>query len=139
MLRLRGVCIIAFNRYGKPIASRILVAKPGDVFAVSGPSWWAPRRMLAMLGTTLLATLIASGWILLLRLRVKQHTATIRSQLERPEALKKRAEVANRAKSEFLANMSHEIRTPMKGIIGMLELARGVEFIPEQAEYLELT
>ncbi|MGD0201166.1 MAG: response regulator [Bryobacteraceae bacterium] len=48
------------------------------------------------------------------------------------------AEQATRAKSQFLANMSHEIRTPMNGILGMTELALGVDCPPEQREYLDM-
>ncbi len=46
------------------------------------------------------------------------------------------AEDANRAKSEFLANMSHELRTPLNGIMGMVEISRGLAASAEQEEYL---
>ena len=51
---------------------------------------------------------------------------------------KRNAEAANQAKSEFLANMSHEIRTPMNGVIGMTDLALGLEQDPTQREYLRI-
>jgi len=52
-------------------------------------------------------------------------------------AAKVAAESANRAKSEFLANMSHEIRTPLNGLLGMLQLLRGLPLGGEQERYVE--
>ena len=52
-------------------------------------------------------------------------------------AAKAAAEAANQAKSEFLANMSHEIRTPLNGLLGMLQLLRGMPLGDEQRDYVE--
>jgi signal transduction histidine kinase/DNA-binding response OmpR family regulator len=135
-LRLTGVCIIAFDSYSRPVAFRILLAGPSAVFVVAGPPWWTLQRMQTMVGTALGVSIVACGWIFLLRLRVRQQTTIIRNQLERMEGLKERAEAASLTKSEFLANMSHEIRTPMNGVMGMIDLALEAELPPEQAECL---
>ena len=116
LLRLTGVCVTTFDSYRRPTAFRIMLSTPASISVLKRPPWWTPTRLAALLGTALGATLLAGGWILLLRRRVNQQTATIQSQLSRMEELKERAEAASRGKSEFLANMSHEIRTPLNGV-----------------------
>ncbi|MBF0428222.1 MAG: response regulator [Magnetococcales bacterium] len=46
------------------------------------------------------------------------------------------AEDSFRAKDLFLANMSHEIRTPMNGVLGMIDLALGVELSDKARNFL---
>ncbi|MDR3701215.1 MAG: response regulator [Candidatus Sulfopaludibacter sp.] len=143
-LRITGVCSVQVDTRSTamgegtalPKSFRILVRSPRDLVVVREPSWWTAGHLLEALGLVLGASLIAIGWVFVLRHRVRQQTRVIRRQLEQTGALKEAAESANRAKSEFLANMSHEIRTPMNGVMGMLDLVLQTKPSEEQEECL---
>lgn len=72
---------------------------------------------------TKLITVSASGEMDDLKQKINKMINSLRDSIQRNQAAREAAELANRSKSEFLANMSHEIRTPMNGIIGLSSLA----------------
>jgi signal transduction histidine kinase/ActR/RegA family two-component response regulator len=79
-----------------------------------------------------LSTLLLAYW----RTRAARRAADA-ARVE-ADALRERAEAADRAKSAFVAMMSHEIRTPMNGVIGVLDLLGTMTFSTEQQRHLDV-
>lgn len=67
-----------------------------------------------------------------------QHYIVTFTDITEIEALRQKAEEAQRIKSLFLANMSHEIRTPINGIQGFTYLLKQTPLDGEQSRYLSL-
>ncbi len=61
----------------------------------------------------------------------------VRTDITERKRAEEKSLAAVRAKSEFLANMSHEVRTPMNGVVGMIDILRESELLPEQQRMLD--
>jgi diguanylate cyclase (GGDEF)-like protein len=99
IFRVSGICRVQSDGEGNTLGSTpvaksftIMERTVTDLVLVERPSWWNAGHTLAVLAVALAFTIIAFCWLVVLRRRVKEQTATIRTQLEETRALKEAAE-----------------------------------------------
>ena len=91
-----GVCVIEkgsdwFAGQGWRAKSfRLLLRSPEDIVVLKRPPWWTLARLLWASGLLATVTLVAVGWIAVLRRRVGQQTRIISEKLQAEAALKER-------------------------------------------------
>jgi signal transduction histidine kinase/CheY-like chemotaxis protein len=70
LIRVTGVCSIQAPMAGTtdaPASIQLLARSPEDLEVVKLPPWWHQKRLLWLLGITLLISVVAVGWGLMLR------------------------------------------------------------------------
>jgi signal transduction histidine kinase len=104
-------------------------------------TWWAYALYVLLLGGGVLGYVrrrVASLKRQRARLErtVAERTEELRRKKDEADEQRARAELSEKAKERFLANMSHEIRTPMNAIMGMSDILKHRDHLPEQDKYL---
>jgi PAS domain S-box-containing protein len=89
-VQLTGICSVEADYTRRPHSLSILLRSPEDIVVLRSPSWWTLKRTLWGVGVMAGLILAALAWVVLLRRRVDEQTATIREQLRREGALKER-------------------------------------------------
>ncbi|HWX21169.1 MAG TPA: PAS domain S-box protein [Candidatus Binatia bacterium] len=90
LLRLMGVCSIQGGERHEPATFRLLLRRPEDIQLLETTPWWTSRHALALAGGMMLAIVITSAWVALLRRQVRTQTALIRQKLQDEAALEER-------------------------------------------------
>jgi len=90
LLRLTGVCAIQGGERHDPASFRLLLRQPADIELLETPPWWTPRHALTVAGGMMLAVVVTSAWVALLRRQVRTQTQLIRQKLQDEAALEER-------------------------------------------------
>ena len=125
-LALMGIYQIQFDEYRQPHAFRIQLRSPEDIRVLKRPSWWTSGRALAATGVLAIAVVLAIGWVVTLRRRVRQQTEQIREQLQTETRLEAELQRSSRLESlgVLAGGIAHDFNNVLTVIMGNLSLAK---------------
>jgi diguanylate cyclase (GGDEF)-like protein len=80
LLRITGVASVQIDEQRSelglgtavPKTFRVLLRSPADVVVLKRPSWWTPSHAMVVLAVALAGALVALGWVILLRRRLRE-------------------------------------------------------------------
>jgi diguanylate cyclase (GGDEF)-like protein len=72
------VCLIAYDRYGRPETFRVLLRDSADIVELAYAPWWNPRHTLWVLGIMMVCFAGAVSWVTVLRGQVRRQTLELR-------------------------------------------------------------
>jgi signal transduction histidine kinase len=126
-----GICEVQLGELNQVRSFRLLVRTPGDLRVIAPPPLWeTPAAGRIALGVLAL-TVVALGWVGLLRRQVAQRTAELRAEVSRRQQAQAELDDALQAerelsefRSRFVSLVSHEFRTPLGVILSAAENLR---------------
>jgi hypothetical protein len=89
LLRVTGISSIRIEGSGSlryPAGFFLLLRSSSDITVLRGAPWWSAERMLQIVSIVSVVALLAFAWIMVLRHRVRQQTAELRSAKEAAES-----------------------------------------------------
>lgn len=123
---LRGVYVTELDQDERPRAFHLQLRSAADITVLRAPSWWTPRRTMALAGMLAFAILLGLGWVAALRRRVRKQTNQIREQLEKSARLE--AELVRSSRLESLGvlagGIAHDFNNLLTVILGNVSLVR---------------
>ena len=110
VVRLTGICQVETAVFGPGFRSdpglvSLRAVLPGGLEVLRTPSAWTTRRLGAVLAALAGVTLLAGGWIAILRRQVRRQTAALRHRIEAEAALQERHRIAR----EFHDTLEQEL------------------------------
>ena len=126
VVALTGVYRAIYDEYRQPIDFHLQLRTPADIVVLQAPPLLTIERSLWIVGGLVLVTVAVLGWLAVLRARVAQQTAQIRTQLEHQAGLEAELQKAQRIESLGLlaGGIAHDFNNLLTGILGNLSLAR---------------
>jgi signal transduction histidine kinase len=94
----------------------LLVPSAADITVVSRPSWWTPRRLLAVLGMLAVAFAVALGWVGLLRREVAVQSRRLAAEITERQRAEIEFEAALEERSRLAANLHDTVLQTVTGI-----------------------
>jgi PAS domain S-box-containing protein len=79
LLRLTGIYRLIMDEARVPSAFQMVVPSAREIEMLERPSWWSLKHTLGVVGTLLIAVATTTLWILMLRRKVQQQTATLKN------------------------------------------------------------
>ncbi len=84
-IRVTGICVNQFTNGHVPVSFKLIARSPADVQIIRDAPWWTPNRVRTVFALGMLGTLVALGWIGILRRQVSEKTEALRATIESVE------------------------------------------------------